>query len=146
MYTDSTGRNVTKCGRHITKFWVWKCGGGAQTYLCPPLWKVGGGHMPPLPPPPVPTPVLTGLESRDLRRAQRAAIAMSGTHGDPHINMAPTGTAECWQVSEWVSGGLTPCRQLRPSSRREHVRTSNYSTVKLSNIQTINSNYQTKTC
>ena len=33
--------------------------------------------------------ILTGLESRDLRRAQRAAIAMSGTHGDPHINMAP---------------------------------------------------------
>ena len=25
-------------------------GGGAQTYLCPPLWKVGG-HMPPCPPP-----------------------------------------------------------------------------------------------
>ena len=25
------------------------------------------------------------------------------------------------RVSEWVSGGLTPCRQLRPSSRREHV-------------------------
>ena len=68
-------------------------------------------------------------------------------------------------VSEWVSGGLTPCRQLKPSSRREHVRTSNYSTFKLSiqtikqkhvrasnystfklsNIQTINSNYQTKT-
>ena len=24
-----------------------------------------------------------------------------------------------------VSGGLTPCRQLRPSSRREHVRASN---------------------
>ena len=23
------------------------------------------------------------------------------------------------RVSEWVSGGLTPCRQLRPSSRRE---------------------------
>ena len=50
------------------------------------------------------------------------------------------------RVSEWVSGGLTPCRQLRPSSRREHVRTSNYSTFKLSNIQTISSNYQTKTC
>ena len=29
-----------------------------------------------------------------------------------------------------MSGGLTPCRQLRPSSRREHVRTSNYSTFK----------------
>ena len=27
--------------------------------------------------------------------------------------------------SEWVSGGLTPCRQLRPSSRREHVSASN---------------------
>ena len=26
---------------------------------------------------------------------------------------------------EWVSGGLTPCRQLRPSSRREHVSASN---------------------
>ena len=38
--------------------------------------------------------ILTGLESRDLRRAQRAAIAMSGTHGDPHINMAPTGTGD----------------------------------------------------
>ena len=24
-----------------------------------------------------------------------------------------------------MSGGLTPCRQLRPSSRREHVRASN---------------------
>ena len=25
---------------------------------------------------------------------------------------------------EWVSGGLTPCRQRRPSSRREHVNAS----------------------
>ena len=36
-----------------------------------------------------------------------------------------------------MSGGLTPCRQLRPSSRREHARASNYSRFKLSNIQTI---------
>ena len=45
-----------------------------------------------------------------------------------------------------MSGGLTLCRQLRPSSRREHVRASNYSTFKLSNIQTIKkkqSNIQT---
>ena len=45
-----------------------------------------------------------------------------------------------------MSGGLTPCRQLRPSSWREHVRASNYSTFKLSNIQTIKqkqSNIQT---
>ena len=32
----------------------------------------------------------------------------------------------CEWVSEWVSGGLTPCRQLRPSSRREN---SNYKTL-----------------
>ena len=25
-------------------------GGGEQTYHCPPIKKVGGGHMPPLPP------------------------------------------------------------------------------------------------
>ena len=45
-----------------------------------------------------------------------------------------------------MSGGLTPCRQLRPSSRQEHVRALNYSTFKLSNIQTIKqkqSNIQT---
>ena len=28
---------------------------------------------------------------------------------------------EDWETSEGVSGGLTPCRQLGPSSRREHV-------------------------
>ena len=28
-------------------------------------------------------------------------------------------------MSECVSGGFTPCRQLRPSSRREHVSASN---------------------
>ena len=27
-------------------------------------------------------------------------------------------------LSEWVSSGLTPCRQLRPSSRREHFNAS----------------------
>ena len=32
----------------------------------------------------------------------------------PHVTV-------CMVASEWVSGGLTPCRQLRPSSRREHV-------------------------
>ena len=26
-------------------------GGGAQTYHCPPHKKVGGGHVPPCPPP-----------------------------------------------------------------------------------------------
>ena len=40
------------------KFWVWKCGGGAQTYLCPPplhsqkcvcVW--GGGALAPPPAP-----------------------------------------------------------------------------------------------
>ena len=39
-----------------------------------------------------------------------------------------------------MSGGLTPCRQLRPSSRQEHVNTSNIQTFKnqpFENIQTL---------
>ena len=64
MYNGvETWQNVCVCGvgwggggGHIPKFWVWKWG-GAQTYLCPPLWKVRGAHAPP-PCPPVPTPVM----------------------------------------------------------------------------------------
>ena len=48
--------------------------------------------------------ILTGLESRDLRRAQRAA--MSGTHGDPHINMAPTGTGDRCQQGHVLDSHL----------------------------------------
>ena len=34
--------------------WGQKGGGGAQTYHCPPIKKVGGGPHAPLPPPPTP--------------------------------------------------------------------------------------------
>ena len=42
-------------------------------------------------------------------------------------------SAQDIKAYQLVSGGLTLCRQLRPSSRREHVRASNYSTFRLSN-------------
>ena len=62
---------------------------------------------------------------------------MAGTFS-PHILTVPTqqGAQLMWwnkipdsslivsARQQWVSGGLTPCRQLGPSSRREHVSAS----------------------
>ena len=50
MYINSVGtwQNVGGGGTSLNSG---SESGGAQTYLCPPLWKVGGGAHAPLPPP-----------------------------------------------------------------------------------------------